>query len=56
MGRRANWNGGEVGRQAEENDEKLVVGMVETKVQLIRAPCSPLWVDYTYTMSDNKGR
>ena len=31
-------------------------GMVEHKVQLIRAPCSPLLVDYTYTMTDNEGR
>ena len=26
MGRRANWKGGEVGRETEENDEKVVVG------------------------------
>ena len=28
--------------------------MVEPKVQLIRAPCNQLQVDYTCTMSDNK--
>ena len=26
MGRRAYWKGGEMGRQIEENDEKVVVG------------------------------
>ena len=56
VGRRANWKGGEMGRKIEKNDEKVVVGMVEPKVQLIRAPCCQLRVDYTYTMSDNKGR
>ena len=25
VGRRANWKGGEMGRQTEENDEKVVV-------------------------------
>ena len=29
VGRRANGMEGEVGRQTEENDEKVVVGMVE---------------------------
>ena len=42
VGRRVNWNGGEMGRQTEENDDKVVVGMVEPKVQLIRAPCSQM--------------
>ena len=28
--------------------------MIESNVQLIRAPCSQLRVDYTCTMSDNK--
>ena len=56
VGRRANWKGGEMGRQIEENNEKVVVGMVETKVQLIRASCSQLRVDYTCTMSDYEGR
>ena len=38
MGRRTNGKREEVGRrQTEENDEKVVVGMVEPKVQLIRA-------------------
>ena len=46
-GRRAYWKGGEMGRQTEENDEKVVVvGMVEPRVveprvQLIGAPCAP---------------
>ena len=31
-------------------------GMVEPKVQLIRALCSQLRVDYTCTMSDNEGQ
>ena len=26
VSRRANWKGGEMGRQTEENDEKVVVG------------------------------
>ena len=26
VGRQANWKGGEVGRQTEENDEMVVVG------------------------------
>ena len=56
VGRRANGKAGEVVRQTEENDEKIVVGMFEPKVQLIREPCSQLRVDYTCTMSDNKGR
>ena len=55
VGRRANGKGGEMGRQTEENDEKVVMGMVEPIVQLIRAPCGQLQVDYTCTMSDNKG-
>ena len=42
VGRRAKWKEGEMGRQTEENDEKVVVGMVESKVQLIKAPCSQL--------------
>ena len=47
VGRRAYWKGGEMGRQTEKNDEKVVVGMVEPRVveprvQLIRAPCSLL--------------
>ena len=56
VGRRTNGKGGEVGQLTEKNDEKVVVGMVEPKVQLIRAPCSQLQVDYTCTMSDNEGR
>ena len=39
MDRRANGNGGEMGQQTEENDEK-VVGMVEHKVQLVEVPCN----------------
>ena len=42
VNRRANWKGGEIGRQTEENDEKVVVGMVEPRMQLIRALCSQL--------------
>ena len=42
VGRRANWKGGEIGRQTEENDEKVVVAMVEPRVQLIGALCSQL--------------
>ena len=54
VGRRANGKGGEVGRQTEKNDEKIVVGMVEPKMQLVREPCSQLRINYTCTMSDNR--
>ena len=54
--RRANWKEEEVSRQTEENNEKVVVGMIEPRVQFIRAPCSQLGVDYTCTMSDNTDR
>ena len=40
VGRRANGKRGEVGRQTEENDEKVVVGIVEPEVQLVIEPCS----------------
>ena len=52
----ANGKGGEMGRHTEENDEKVVLGHVEPKVQLIRAPCGQLRVYYTCTTSGNKGR
>ena len=45
-----------MGQQTEENDEKVVVEHGWAKVQLIKAPCSQLRIDYTFTMSDNKGR
>ena len=35
---------------------RLWWSMVEPKVQLIRAPCSQLQVDYTFTMRDNNDR
>ena len=45
MGRRANGKKGEVGRRTEENDENVALGMVEPKVELIRALCTQLRVD-----------
>ena len=35
MNRRANGRGGEMGRQTEENDEKVGMGVFELKVQVV---------------------
>ena len=40
VGRRANWKGGEVGRQTEENDEEVVVGHAVDKSAVRCAPCA----------------
>ena len=51
MGREERW----VDRQRRMM-RRLWWGMVEPKMQLIRAPCRQLRVDYTCMMSDNEGR
>ena len=56
VGRRANWKGGEMGRQTEENDEKVVVGHGLTQSAVDQSAVQPVAVDYTCTMSDNDGR
>ena len=45
VGRRANWNGAEIGRQTEENDEKVVMGHGLTLSAVDKSavePCSQL--------------
>ena len=56
VGRRANWKGGEMGRQTEENDEKVVVGHGGTQSAVDESAVQPVAVDYTCTMSDSECR
>ena len=55
VGRRANWKGERWVDRQRRMMRRLWWGMVESRVQLIRALCSQL-VDYTCTMSDKEGR
>ena len=55
VGQRANGKGGEWVDRQRRMMRRLWWDMVEPRVQLIRAPFIQLRVDYTCTMSDNKG-